>query len=116
LGPKFKFYSGSFAHFGGPLGPFRVQGSKSNFTLGHFSFGESPKLKFYFGDFAHYGAHWGLLGFRGSKSNFTLGAFFLLRSLPNCCALCNPCPPILDTAWRNCSRSSTVLPWSGTCE
>jgi hypothetical protein len=32
------------------------------------------------------------------------------------CTLCNPCPPIVGSAWRTCARSSTVLPWSGTCE
>jgi hypothetical protein len=50
--PKPKFYSGTFAHFGAHWGLLGFRGSKSNFTLGHFPFGESPKLKFYSEAFA----------------------------------------------------------------
>jgi hypothetical protein len=62
-----------FAHFGGPLGLFGVQGLKIKFFSGYiYLFGESPELRFYCGALAHFG---GLLGFRGSKSNFISGTF-----------------------------------------
>jgi hypothetical protein len=35
--PKLKFYSGVFAHFGGPLGLLGFRGSKSNFISGAFT-------------------------------------------------------------------------------
>jgi hypothetical protein len=47
---KLKFYCGALAHFGGPLGPFGVQGLKIKFYSGDiFPFAEYPKLKFYCG-------------------------------------------------------------------
>jgi hypothetical protein len=81
-----------FCPFWGPLGPFGVQG---------------PKIKLYSGAFV-------LLG-RLPNSNFTPGLLLILGPTGgfwgcNSYAQCNPCPPSLGSAWRTCSRSSTVLP------
>jgi hypothetical protein len=49
---KLELYSGAFAHFGVPLGPFGVQGSKIKFySGGFFPFEAAPKLKIYSGGF-----------------------------------------------------------------
>jgi hypothetical protein len=73
--PNSNFSPGAFAQFVDQLGLLWFKGSKSYFTLGHFSFWESPKRKFCLVLLPILGAHWDLLGFRGSKSNFTLGTF-----------------------------------------
>jgi hypothetical protein len=73
--PNSNFTPGAFAHFGGPLGSFGVQGPKIKFYSSICPFGESPNLKFYPGGFCPFwgpsGAFWG----SGAKIKFDFGAF-----------------------------------------
>jgi hypothetical protein len=81
--PNSNFTPEKYAHFGAYWGLLAFMGSKSNFTLGPFPFGESPKRKFFSGAFARFGGQLGPFGVQGHKIKCYSGAFFFLGSLPN---------------------------------
>jgi hypothetical protein len=67
FGPNSYFATGIMTILGGPMGPFGISGSKSNFIVVAFFLLVFSQTKIYSGALAHLGVHWGLLGFRGSK-------------------------------------------------